>query len=169
MPMEIERKFLVADDSWKNAVVGSVRIRDGLIASTSGQKVRVRISDSTATVVLKSPKSGLSRFEFEYPIPLSDAQTIMRAMCTGHILDKIRYFVAHGGATWSVDVYSGLLQGIVIAEIELARPDQAVDLPDWVGREITEDPQYRKINLEAQRLSDRRRNSAVDACIASSR
>jgi len=164
MPLEIERKFLVADDSWKNAVIGSIKIRDGLIASTDGQKVRVRISDSTATVVLKSRKSGLSRFEFEYPIPLSDAQDIMRTMCTAHILDKTRHFVAHGGATWSVDVYGRLLEGTVIAEIELDRPDQYVDLPGWVGREITQDSRYRKINLEAQRLSDRRQNSAVEKC-----
>ena len=135
-------------------VIGSVKIRDGLVASTNGQKVRVRISDSAATIVLKSRKSGLSRFEFEYPIPLADAQEIMRTMCTAHILDKARYFVADRGATWSVDVYGGLLEGIVIAEIEFARPDQHVDLPGWVDREITEDPRYRKINLEAQRLSD---------------
>jgi CYTH domain-containing protein len=162
--LEIERKFLVANDSWKAAVIGSVRIRDGLIASSNGQKARVRITDSAATVVLKSAKSGISRYEFEYPIPLSDAQHIMRTMCTAHILDKTRYFVAHRGATWSVDVYSGLLEGIVIAEIELARPDQPVDLPGWAGREITDDPNYRKINLEAQRLSDRRRRPAIEAC-----
>lgn len=163
MHLEIERKFLVADDSWKNAAIGNVKIRDGLIASTNGQKVRVRISDSAAMVVLKSRKSGLSRSEYEYPIPLSDAEDIMRTMCTGHILDKTRYFVAHRGETWSVDVYSGLLEGIVIAEIELARPDQNVDLPSWIGREITADSRYRKINLEAQRLSDRQ-NPAVEIC-----
>ncbi len=153
--LEIERKFLVANDSWKAAVIGSVRIRDGLIASTNGQKARVRISDSIATVVLKSAKSGISRFEFEYPIPLSDAQQILRTMCTAHVLDKTRYFVAHAGATWSVDVYGGLLDGIVIAEIELARPDQHVDLPGWVGREISDDPSYRKINLEARAQATR--------------
>src|SRR5262249_36618842 len=97
-------------------------------------------------------------------IPLSDAQHIMRTMCTAHILDKTRYFITHAGATWSVDVYSGLLKGIVIAEIELARPDQHVDLPGWVGREITNDPNYRKINLASQRLSDRRQNPAMEAC-----
>jgi CYTH domain-containing protein len=161
--LEIERKFLVANDNWKAAVIGSVKIRDGLVASSNGQKVRVRIADSAATVVLKSAKSGISRYEFEYPIPLSDAQQIMRTMCTAHILDKTRYFVAHGGATWSVDVYSGLLEGIVIAEIELARPNQHVDLPDWVGSEITDDPNYRKINLEARRLADQRQNPAIKA------
>ncbi|AMN43241.1 CYTH domain-containing protein [Rhodoplanes sp. Z2-YC6860] len=163
--LEIERKFLVENDDWKDAVIGSVRIRDGLIASTNGQKVRVRITDSAATVVLKSRKSGISRFEFEYPIPLSDAQQIMRTMCTAHILDKTRYFVAHAGATWSIDVYTGLLEGIVVAEIELARPDQPIDLPAWIGREITNDPRFRKINLEAQRLSDRTQRPSAETCV----
>jgi adenylate cyclase len=153
MPLEIERKFLVANDGWKRAVVRSVQIRDGLIASRNGQKARVRITDDNATIVLKGRKSGLSRLEFEYPIPFSDAQEILQAMCAGHVLDKARHLVAHAGATWSVDVYSGLLAGIVIAEIELAHADQKVELPGWVGKEITGDSRYRKINLRAQRMS----------------
>jgi adenylate cyclase len=90
MPLEIERKFLVASDSWKNSVARSVRIRDGLIASNNGQKARVRISDDAATIALKSRRRGLVRTEFEYEIPYSDAEEIMRTMCEGETASVAR-------------------------------------------------------------------------------
>jgi adenylate cyclase len=74
-------------------------------------------------------------------------------MCDGHVLDKVRHFVSHAGATWQVDVYDGILNGVVLAEIELERADQKLELPDWIGKEVTGDPSYRKVNLLAQRIA----------------
>jgi adenylate cyclase len=153
MPLEIEHKFLVASDSWKNSVARSVRIRDGLIASSNGHKARVRISDDVATIALKSRRRGLVRTEFEYPIPYSDAEEILRTMCEGRVLDKVRHFVPHAGMTWYVDAYEGILSGIVLAEIELTQTDQEFSLPNWIGEEVTGDPTYRKINMRAQRIA----------------
>jgi adenylate cyclase len=161
MSLEIERKFLVAHDGWKGAATRTIRIRDGLIANSDGHKARVRIADSTATIALKSRRHGPTRTEFEYTIPCSDAEEIMRFMCVGNILDKVRHFVPHAGLTWHVDVYEGILNGVVLAEIELAHADQRLELPDWIGEEVTGDPRYRKINMRAQRMADLRYQRAL--------
>jgi|SRR6516164_8764713 CYTH domain-containing protein len=122
MALEIERKFLIANDGWKSCVTRTVRIRDGLIASSNGHKARVRISDSRATITLKIRRRGPSRSEFEYTIPMADAEEMLRVMCDGRTLDKVRHFVSFAGASWNVDVYEGIRSGVVLAEIELNRP-----------------------------------------------
>jgi adenylate cyclase len=153
MPLEIERKFLVANDGWKSSVARTARIRDGLIASSNGNKARVRISGDKATIAVKSRRRGLVRTEFEYAIPFSDAEEITRTICEGEILDKVRHFVLHAGMTWFVDAYEGILSGVVIAEIELTQTDQELELPDWIGAEVTGNPAYRKLNVRAQRIA----------------
>jgi CYTH domain-containing protein len=153
MALEIERKFLVVNDGWKNSVVRRVQIRDGLIANNKGHKVRVRIAGDVATIALKSRKRGLVRTEFEYTIPYSDAQEILRIMCDGNVLDKARHFVPYATNIWQVDVYEGLLHGVILAEIELTDADQKLTLPDWIGEEVSADPRYRKINMVAVRLA----------------
>lgn len=149
MAQEIERKFLVANDDWKNFVVRRVRIRDGLIANNNGHKARVRIADDVATIALKSRKRGLVRTEFEYAIPYCDAEQILRIMCDGNVLDKVRNFLPYAGNAWQVDVYEGLLDGVILAEIELTDEDQKLTIPDWIGTEVSFDPRYRKINMMA--------------------
>jgi adenylate cyclase len=156
MGIEIERKFLVANERWKTSVTQTIRIRDGLIANNNGHKARVRIANARATIALKSRRRGASRSEFEYTIPLSDAEDIMRVMCDEPILEKVRHCVPYGGVIWYVDVYEGILSGVVIAEVELDRTDQDLQLPDWVGPEVTADPNYRKINMIARRIADNR-------------
>jgi adenylate cyclase len=164
MTVEIERKFLVANDGWRNSIVRSVRIRDGLIANNKGHKARVRIANNIATIALKSRRSGPARTEFEYAIPYSDADEMLRTMCDGNVLNKVRHFVSHAGNTWQVDVYEGLLDGVVLAEIELAEADQKLLLPDWIGAEVTTDPRYRKINMVADRVANQK--SADTALLA---
>jgi CYTH domain-containing protein len=83
----------------------------------------------------------------------SDAEEILRTMCDGNVLNKVRHFVIHKDVTWQVDVYDDILKGIVLAEIELTQPDQALQIPDWVGAEVTADPRYRKINMVANRMA----------------
>jgi adenylate cyclase len=133
----------------ENSIVRSVQIRDGLTANNKGHKARVRIANGVATIALKSRRSGLARTEFEYVIPNSDAEEMLRIMCEGNVLEKVRHFVSHAGNTWQVDVYEGLLDGVVLAEIELTDAEQQLTLPDWIGAEVTADPKYRKINMVA--------------------
>jgi adenylate cyclase len=148
MPTEIERKFLVANDGWKQSVIRSTRIRDGLVAVYFGRKARVRILGNRATIALKGQRNGLGRSEFEYAIPISDAEEMLRTMCDDRVLEKMRYYIPHAGLTWEIDVYDGILKGVVIAEVELDREDRLLELPDWVGKEITGDLRYSKFNME---------------------
>src|ERR1700758_1138644 len=105
MSLEIERKFLVAHDGWKASATRSARIRDGLVSMTNGRKTRVRIADGRATLTVKGEYSGPARSEFEYPIPVSDAEEILRTMCDDRVLEKIRHYAPHGGLNWEIDVY----------------------------------------------------------------
>ena len=148
MPTEIERKFLVANEGWKQSVIRSTRIRDGLIAVYNGRKARVRISDDQATIALKGQRNGFGRSEFEYAIQTSGAEEMLRKMCDDRVLEKMRYYVPHAGLTWEIDVYNGILEGVVIAEVELDRDDRGLELPDWVGKEITGDLRYSKFSME---------------------
>jgi len=161
MPLEIERKFLLATDGWKSWVTRRIHIRDGLIANNNGNKARVRIADADATITVKSRRRGPIRTEFEYAIPYSDAVEILRTMCDGHVIDKVRHVITHAGAVWHVDVYEGILNGVVIAEVELQHADQKLDLPGWIGKEVTGDPSYRKFNLLTQHIVDSRGNQAA--------
>jgi CYTH domain-containing protein len=152
MAVEIERKFLVRDDSWRSQVTHQQEIRDGLIAVANGRKVRVRICDRRATLTVKSRTGGLANAEFEYEIPLADAEEMLAHHCLRAGLAKTRYFVPHAGRTWQVDVYAGLLAGVVLAEVELPSETAEVALPLWVGREVTGDPAFKKFNLVNARL-----------------
>lgn len=161
MALEIERKFLVEHDGWKGSIVRRIHIRDGLIASSNGNKARIRIADEVATIALKGDRHGPARSEFEYQIPKPDAEQMLRTMCDGHVLEKVRHFVSHAGAIWHLDVYEGILKGVVLAEIELELANQELKVPDWVGKEVTGDPNYRKVNMLAQRIDALRENNPV--------
>ena len=154
MPLEIERKFLLANDRWKSRVARRIHIRDGLIASNNGNKARVRIADTDATITVKSRRRGPMRTEFEYAIPYSDALEILQTMCDGRVLEKVRHVIPYAGSPWHVDVYEGILSGVVLAEVELQHADQELDLPPWIGQEVTNDSRYRKLNMERQRIAD---------------
>lgn len=147
MALEIERKFLVRDDSWRRLFTRQQEIRDGLIAVAPGRKVRVRICDQRATLTVKSKTEGLANAEFEYEIPVADAEELLAHHCLRSELAKTRYFVPHGQQTWQVDVYKGILEGMVLAEVELPSETAELVLPPWVGREVTGNPEYKKINM----------------------
>jgi adenylate cyclase len=156
-PVEIERKFLVINDEWMQLAVCSVRLRDGLIATYKDRKVRVRIAgDDVATVAIKGPRIGIAQAEFEYEIPIADAERMLSTICQDDTLEKERFFVEDTGGTWHVDVYSGILQGVVIAEIELKHESQVLILPRWIGKEVTGDPFFKKINMRARALDAHR-------------
>ncbi len=147
MKFEIERKFLLRDNGWRDEVISVERLRDGLIGTFGGGKIRVRLADSHASLAIKSPASGLTRREFEYRIPRTDAEFLLTTMSGDQIFEKLRYCVFHLGFEWSVDIYKKQLAGIALAEIELDRADREFPLPPWVGREVTDDPRFRKRSM----------------------
>jgi CYTH domain-containing protein len=147
MPVEIERKALVADEGWRSAVIDSEKLRDGLVGEFDGCKVRVRLSENRASITVKGPRSGPRRTEFEYEIPKTDAEAMLDTVCGERRVEKTRHWVPYAGFTWAVDVYEGNLAGIVVAEIELAGEEQAFEKPDWVGTEITNNPRFSKREL----------------------
>ena len=109
----------------------------------------MRIADSTATVVLKSAKSGLSRFEYEYPIPLSDATVMLDQLCERSLIEKTRYREVIADRIWEIDVFHGDNDGLVLAEVEITNPEEKVELPRWAGAEVSNDPRYFNNNLAA--------------------
>lgn len=137
MAKEIERKFLVSGDNWRLDADSGSALQQAYIVTMDDRSVRVRIADSaTARMTVKVGKSALVRDEFEYVIPLADAQGMID-LAVGIVIEKTRYRVPFRGFVWEVDVYDGALEGLVIAEVEMASEDDSPDLPDWVGREVT--------------------------------
>ncbi|SFV27109.1 CYTH domain-containing protein [Hyphomicrobium facile] len=160
MNCEIERKYLVASETWRDAVTSTRRLRDGLLARFEEGKVRVRVAGPVATITIKGPRTGLSRAEYEYEIPRLDAEEILNTLCHPPLVEKTRHYIPHDGLTWVVDVYEGTLDGLVLAEVELEREDQTFALPSWVGREVTGDPRFSKGSLAKQFLPDPKLRSA---------
>jgi CYTH domain-containing protein len=152
MAVEIERKFLLKNDDWRRVVARSERLWDGLIAAGDGRKVRVRIYEGRATLTVKSKREGGHRFEFEYEIPKSDAEEMLRFQCGRYVLEKMRHYVSFAGHEWHIDVYEGLLEGVILAEVELDSVGQQFTLPDWAGEDVTDRPEYRKVNMLGARL-----------------
>ena len=161
MALEIERKFLMSGDGWREKVVRSERIVDGLLATSKGRKVRVRLYPDHATLAIKTRRKGRVRFEFEYVIPTADARHMLASECGDSCLAKTRHYVTHAGKTWEIDEYEAPLDGIVLAEVELGAADEDVLLPCWVGREVTDDPAFRKTRLFAERAGRNSRPSLL--------
>lgn len=153
MLIEIERKFLVADDSWRKLYTRCERLRDGLIAATDGLKVRVRLYENHATLAVKTKQVGFTRAEYEYEIPMDEAEQLLALHCGITKLVKMRYYIPYRGFTWEVDVYEEILSGVILAEVELSRADIDVPLPTWIGREVTGELEYKKINMLKARLA----------------
>ena len=142
MGFEIERKFLVRDDSWRSSVVRQVKIRQAYLDSDANVSIRVRVRDNdSATLTLKTRWSKLTRREFEYDIPIADAEELM-SLRQGNIVEKVRYIVPAGKLIWEIDVFSGENLGLVIAEIELPSQNHHIELPPWIGTEVTGQDRY---------------------------
>lgn len=146
MGIEIERKFLVRDESWK-ALGQGVSICQGYLSSHPDRIVRVRIEGGAAMLTIKGRTVGASRGEWEYPIPLDDARRFLADLCEKPVIEKMRYRIRDHGMVWEVDEFSGDNAGLVVAEIELESEDQAFSKPDWVGEEVTHDARYFNANL----------------------
>ncbi len=146
MNIEIERKFLVKGDGWKVAAGDGVLCKQGYLDSGKGVTVRVRIMGEQAFLTIKGATTGITRAEFEYEIPVSDATELL-GLCGDAIVEKRRHFITHAGNLWELDVFSGANAGLIMAEIELEIEEQSFDLPDWIGHEVSADPRYRNGHL----------------------
>lgn len=144
--IEIERKFLVKPEQWRSPDPG-VFYCQGYLTTNQGLTVRVRIAGVQAFLTIKGPTQNYSRLEFEYPIPLADAQIMLDTLCDRPLIEKIRYRVQHQGLIWEIDEFKGDNAGLMIAEVELTTENQQIDLPDWVGEEVSTDPRYYNANL----------------------
>jgi len=154
MATEIERKYLVLSDDWRARVHREVRYLQGYLANTRRCSVRVRVGGDRAFLNVKGATVGASRLEFEYPVPVEDAEVMLRELCAGSVVEKTRYFVPHDGREWEVDVFEGDNAGLVVAEIELDDEAEVVALPDWAGEEVTDDVRYYNSNLAVTPFSD---------------
>ncbi|PLX78629.1 MAG: adenylate cyclase [Desulfuromonas sp.] len=140
MPLEIERKFLVAGTPWQG--LPGIWCRQGYLNLGPGNTVRVRVAAGQGYLTVKGASRGAVRSEFEYPIPVTDAEEILHELCLQPIIDKTRYLIKHAGLTWEIDVFAGENQGLVIAEVELDDEQQTITLPPWAGKEVTGDQRY---------------------------
>lgn len=147
MAIEIERRFLVVGDSWRDGRSGSF-IRQGYLVRAGGTAVvRVRRLAGTAFITVKSRADGPSRLEFEYEVPVEDADEMLAKLCHHPIIEKTRFARFINGTSWVIDEYHGLNDGLVVAEAELSDPRAAIVLPPWVGRELTDDVRFGNSHL----------------------
>lgn len=147
MAVEIERKFLVKGQPWLH--VPGVVYQQGYLNRDKTRTVRVRIAGEAALLTIKGVNVGATRSEFEYSIPLADAEALL-ALCDGPLIEKTRYLLDYAGTRWELDVFAGDNAGLVVAEVELASEDQAFARPDWLGDEVTQDARYFNSNLAVQ-------------------
>jgi adenylate cyclase len=146
MGIEIERKFLVTGDGWRQPAAGQTRFSQGYLSRDPARTVRVRVAGDAAFLTIKGKTTGATRAEFEYAVPLADAQALL-ALSDGPVVEKIRHLCPHEGMTWEVDEFLGANAGLVVAEIELTDEAQAFAKPAWLGDEVTGDGRYVNANL----------------------
>jgi adenylate cyclase len=141
MGTEIERKFLVKGNEWRELAAG-IRYSQGYLRSGNEQTVRVRIAGEEAFLTIKGKTDGISRMEFEYPIPVEDAKILLAELCEQPIIEKKRYRINYQGFVWEVDEFFGENEGLLVAEIELESENQKFSKPPWIGAEVSLDRRY---------------------------
>ncbi len=147
MGVEIERKFLVTGDGFLREARGSLRLRQGYLANTERASVRIRTQGDRADINIKSLTLGVHRQEYEYEIPVDQAEAMLDELCMRPLIEKTRHLVDHGDHVWEVDVFEGDNAGLVVAEVELDDPDEAFERPAWIGEEVSHDPRYYNVCL----------------------
>lgn len=146
MALEIERKFLVNREAWR-PTSHFKHCKQGYLSIGPPVAVRVRIMDGVGTLNIKTATVEIERMEFEYEIPLVDAEELLDEACLGRIVEKTRYYADHGGKRWEIDVFENENEGLIVAEVELDSPDQPFEKPDWATQEVSHDPRYLNSNL----------------------
>jgi adenylate cyclase len=154
MAIEIEHKFLLANDDWRQHITRSVKYRQGYLSSQANTSIRIRISDEQAWLNIKSATIGTHRHEYEYEIPLPDATEIINNLCRKPLIEKTRNFVIDNGNLWEIDEFDGANQGLCVAEIELSEMGKTFVKPIWLGEEVTHDMRYYNNNLAIHPYSE---------------
>ena len=154
MAIEIERKFLVVNDHWRAQAAPGIRYRQGYFSGSKTSSVRVRIEGEVARLNIKSATLGVTRREYEYPLPINDAHEMLKHLCDGPLIDKWRYHVQHDGHLWEIDVFEGDNTGLVVAEIELGSEDETFARPEWLGAEVSHDARYYNVCLAQHPFKD---------------
>ncbi len=147
MPTEIEKKFLVLNDTWRDGNPPAIRMRQGYLAGTEKSSVRIRIEGKNANLNIKSATLGIRRQEYEYEIPIEEAQEMLDNLAEGPLVEKTRYHVQVGQHRWELDVFEGENAGLVVAEIELDHENEVFVRPAWLGREVSHDKRYYNVCL----------------------
>ncbi|MBT3812564.1 MAG: CYTH domain-containing protein [Gammaproteobacteria bacterium] len=150
MAIEIERKFLLANENWRDLVSKSIYYRQGYLNSDKHSSVRIRVSDDTAKINIKSATIGAQRQEYEYDIPADDAHELLNTLCHKPLVEKTRHIVVNKQHIWEIDEFAGENSGLIVAEIELSHVKEAFEKLDWVGEEVTEDVRYYNNQLAKQ-------------------
>lgn len=154
MPKEIERKYLISNDNWKTHADAGTHMVQGYMGSNEKSSIRIRIDGESANLNIKSKTIGIQRSEFDYAIPLDDAKELLDELCDRPLIEKTRYHVKHEGHLWEIDVFAGDNEGLIVAEIELTSPEETFSMPDWVGKEVSDDPRYYNICLVTHPYKD---------------
>jgi adenylate cyclase len=146
MAKEIERKFLVKSDAWRGQA-GGKHYRQGYLNTVKERTVRVRTVGDQGFITIKGITVGATRSEYEYEIPLADANEMLDRLCERPLIEKTRYRITRGSVVWEIDEFEGENRGLIIAEVELKDEKQSISFPDWIGQEVTDDPRYFNANL----------------------
>jgi len=141
MGTEIEKKFLVTDDSWRSLAAG-VRYQQGYLSRGEESTIRIRIAGDKGYLAIKGVTRGFTRTEYEYDIPYDDARRMLDEFCRRPLIEKVRSRIPYRGLIWEVDEFAGENRGLVLAEVELDSEDQTIAKPSWIGRDVTGDPRY---------------------------
>ncbi len=147
MSVEIEHKYLVTDDAYKQLSSSVKHIIQGYLSKDKERTVRIRIADGNAYLTIKGKNEGDTRAEFEYTIPIDDAHILLNTLCIKPIIEKFRYIVVYEGNKWEIDEFKGALCGLTLAEIELPASDYKYDIPPFIGKNVTNDARYYNSNL----------------------
>jgi adenylate cyclase len=150
MGIEIEHKFLLADDSWRTLVTHRCDYQQGYLNSDKHSSVRIRIAKDQAWLNIKSATIGTSRQEYEYLIPIVDAQKMLETLCQRPLIEKTRHFVPYQDHLWEIDEFTHENKGLIVAEIELSTVGEDFTRPSWIGLEVTDDIRYYNNNLAKQ-------------------
>ncbi|PIE00399.1 MAG: adenylate cyclase [Thiothrix nivea] len=147
MATEIEHKFLLANEGWRQQIIRSVAYRQGYLSNNKSASVRIRIAGDTANINIKGMTIGVQRSEYEYPVPLADANEMLDQLCLRPLIEKVRHFVEYGGKIWEIDEFGGDNAGLVVAEVELEAVGEDFELPHWAGDDISGIERYYNVAL----------------------
>ncbi len=142
MGIEIEKKFLLANDNWRKQVEKSIQFSQGYLVGSEKSSVRIRIEGDKSNLNIKGATLGVRRQEFEYPIPMDDARELLATLCAEPLIEKTRHYIHIGEHVWEIDEFAGDNEGLIVAEVELNDENESIEIQDWVGQEVSGDKRY---------------------------